>query len=197
MTRRCKHSRCTQELPPARQCDDFLEKKGFCSRECAVDWSLRKAQATIEKRDRQELRQRKEAIKTRAEHMREAQAVFNAYIRARDEGLPCISCGAHPNDNGLITGSRIDAGHYRSVGSCPALRFSPLNCWAQCVKCNQFLSGNTVEYRKTLSLRIGDEMLDHLEGQHDPKKHTIDELKEIKAHYRRLTRELKQKQEAA
>ena len=52
-------------------------------------------------------------------------------------------------------------------------------------------SGNIVEYRIRLRERIGDEALEALEGPHPPRKYTIEELNEIKARHRRLTRELK------
>ncbi|SFA82946.1 Bacteriophage Lambda NinG protein [Pseudomonas simiae] len=145
---------------------------------------------------RREIKVRKETLKTRADHLREAQAAVNEYVRLRDAHLPCISCDSTPNDNDLMTGSRWDAGHYRSVGACPELRFEPLNIHRQCVKCNRNLSGNAVEYRIRLVLRIGAEKVAWLEGLHPPCKYTVEEIKAIKAKYRAKTRELK-KGEAA
>ncbi|QHD05518.1 recombination protein NinG [Pseudomonas sp. R76] len=140
---------------------------------------------------RREIKVRKEALKTRADHLREAQAAVNEYVRLRDAHLPCISCDSTPNDNDLMTGSRWDAGHYRSVGACPELRFEPSNIHRQCVKCNRNLSGNAVEYRIRLVMRIGAEKVAWLEGLHAPCKYTVDEIKAIKAKYRAMTRELK------
>ena len=140
---------------------------------------------------RREIKVRKEKLKTRAAHLREAQAAVNEYVRLRDAHLPCISCDSTPNDNDLMTGSRWDAGHYRSVGACPELRFEPLNIHRQCVKCNRNLSGNTVGYRIRLVLRIGTEKVDWLEGPHSARKYTVDEIKAIKADYRAKTREMK------
>jgi hypothetical protein len=152
-----------------------------------------KALAEVGRRD---IRVRKEKLKSRADHLREAQAAVNEYVRLRDAHLPCISCDSTPNDNDLMTGSRWDAGHYRSVGACPELRFEPLNIHRQCVKCNRNLSGNAVEYRIRLVLRIGAEKVAWLEGLHPPCKYTVDDIKDIKAKYRAMTRELK-KGEAA
>lgn len=140
---------------------------------------------------RREIKVRKEKLKSRAEHLREAQAAVNEYVRLRDAHLPCISCDSMPNDNDLMTGSRWDAGHYRSVGACPELRFEPLNIHRQCVKCNRNLSGNAVEYRIRLVLRIGADKVAWLEGPHEPRKYTVEEIKTIKAEYRAKTRELK------
>ncbi|WP_321847303.1 recombination protein NinG [Pseudomonas paraveronii] len=145
---------------------------------------------------RREIKVRKEKLKSRADHLREAQAAVNEYVRLRDAHLPCISCDSTPNDNDLMTGSRWDAGHYRSVGACPELRFEPLNIHRQCVKCNRNLSGNAVEYRIRLVLRIGAEKVAWIEGPHEARKYTVEEIKAIKAEYRAKTRELKKGQAA-
>ncbi|MBU0792082.1 MAG: recombination protein NinG [Gammaproteobacteria bacterium] len=150
--------------------------------------STRKALAQVE---RSEIKVRKEKLKSRADHLREAQAAVNEYVRLRDAHLPCISCDSMPNDNDLMTGSRWDAGHYRSVGACPELRYEPLNIHRQCVKCNRNLSGNAVEYRIRLVQRIGAEKVDWIEGPHPARKYTVEEINGIKAHYRALARELK------
>ncbi len=142
---------------------------------------------------RRQIKVRKEKLKSRADHLREAQAAVNEYVRLRDANLPCISCDSTPNDNDLMTGSRWDAGHYRSVGACPELRFEPLNIHRQCVKCNRNLSGNTVEYRIRLVQRIGADKVAWLEGLHPPCKYTVDEIKAIKVEYRAKTRKLKEK----
>ena len=145
---------------------------------------------------RREIKVRKEKLKTRADHLREAQAAVNEYVRLRDAHLPCISCDSMPNDSDLMTGSRWDAGHYRSVGACPELRFEPLNIHRQCVKCNRNLSGNAVEYRIRLVQRIGAEKVAWLEGLHAPCKYAVEEIKAIKAKYRAMTKELKKGQAA-
>jgi hypothetical protein len=141
----------------------------------------RKALADV---GRTELKARKEKLKSRAEHMKDTQTAFNAWVRERDALLPCVSCGRHHQ-------GKYDAGHYRTVGSNPALRFEPLNCAKQCVPCNQHKSGNIVNYRIELVKRIGIANVEWLEGSHEPKKYTIEELKALTAQYRAMTRELK------
>jgi hypothetical protein len=54
-----------------------------------------------------------------------------------------------------------------------------------------------VEYRINLGKKIGTTEVDRLEGLTPPKHYTIDELKEIKAKYRALTRELQRQRKAA
>lgn len=191
--KKCRVAMCRASFVPARI------GQAVCSPACAMidaprhEPKARKALADMERKD---IKVRKEKLKNRADHLREAQAAVNEYVRLRDASLPCISCDSTPNDNDLMTGSRWDAGHYRSVGACPELRFEPLNIHRQCVKCNRNLSGNAVEYRIRLVLRIGAEKVAWLEGLHPACKYTVDEIKAIKAKYRAKTREIKKGQAA-
>jgi hypothetical protein len=156
--------------------------------ECQVTYATAHALKSHEKRvkaDRRETREKKQALKTRSQWMKEAQVEFNKYVRLRDAALPCISCGR------FHTG-QWHAGHYRSVGSTPELRFCDENVWRQCAPCNNHLSGNIVNYRLELIRRIGVDKVEWLEGKHEPKHYTIDDLKAIKAKYKTLCRELEQ-----
>ncbi|WP_028941808.1 recombination protein NinG [Pseudomonas vranovensis] len=187
--KKCKNSECGISFTPRRL------GQTVCSPACGLaikDVNQDKAKKAIAQRVRREVQVRKEKLKTRADHMREAQTLFNEFIRLRDAGQPCISCDSLPSDHDLITGSRWDAGHYRSVGACPELRFEPLNVHRQCVKCNRNLSGNAVEYRIRLVHRIGADRVAFLEGPHQPRKYTIDDLKAIKAEYRAKIKQLKE-----
>lgn len=150
-----------------------------CGPKCAADL----AQQAREKKAKADYKARKEAIKTRSDWLKEAQVAFNAFIRARDEHLPCVSCGR-------FHGGAWDAGHYRSVGSMPALRFHEDNVHKQCVPCNQHKAGNIVEYRIRLVERIGADRVAFLEGPHEPAKYTIEDAKQIKATYKAKLKEL-------
>ncbi|AQY67443.1 recombination protein NinG [Pseudomonas veronii] len=186
--KKCKNPACGISFPPQRL------GQAVCSPKCGLaikDVNQAKARKSLAQVERREIKVRKEKLKSRADHLREAQAAVNEYVRLRDARLPCISCDSTPNDNDLMTGSRWDAGHYRSVGACPELRFEPLNIHRQCVKCNRNLSGNAVEYRIRLLLRIGAEKVAWIEGPHEARKYTVEEIKAIKAKYRALIRELK------
>jgi hypothetical protein len=186
--KKCRVATCRASFVPARI------GQAVCSPACAMIDAPKnqdKARKAIDQRERREIKVRKEKLKSRAEHLREAQAAVNEYVRLRDAHLPCISCDSMPNNNDLMTGSRWDAGHYRSVGACPELRFEPLNIHRQCVKCNRNLSGNAVEYRIRLVQRIGAEKVAWIEGPHAARKYTVEEIKAIKAEYRSKTRKLK------
>jgi hypothetical protein len=149
--------------------------------------AARKSLAQVERR---EIKVRKEKLKSRADHLKDTQHAFNAWIRARDAGQPCISCGTTAD-------VQYCAGHYRTTAACPELRFEPLNVHLQCNKnCNLSKSGNILGYRPRLLEKIGAEKLAWIEGPHEAKKYTVEQLKAMTAEYRAKTRELK-KGEAA
>lgn len=164
----------------------------FCDYNCMTEYAaknVKKLSAEGKKIERKRLKEKKEKLKTLAEHKREAQAIFNKFIRLRDAEEPCISCGK------FHTG-QYHAGHYRSVGSCPELRYEEINCHKQCAPCNNHLSGNLINYRKRLIEKIGLEKVEWLESYHPAKNYTSSEINELKRHYRAKCREL-EKQKAA
>lgn len=111
--------------------------------------------------------------------LKKCQVVFNAYIRKRDKDKGCISC----------SGEVQQAGHYLSQGHHSALRFDENNTNGQCIKCNLYLSGNLINYRKGLVKRIGEEKVSALEDT--PKKaHKWDRLTLIEKiiHYKNKTK---------
>ncbi len=191
MARKCKQ--CKAEIPTVKACEDFIGKKGYCSIECMGKHGLAKAKEASVKRERKEHKARKEKLKTRSDYAKEAQAEFNRFIRLRDNNLLCISCGNKPNMGAYVGGGGVHAGHYRSVGACPELRYEPLNVNVQCVHCNVHKSGSAIDYRLGLIKKIGLEKVEWLEGPHEAKKYTIEELKAIKLEYRAKANELKKK----
>lgn len=154
-----------------------------CGIGCAQKHAENERIATYEKTLRKSNREARAKLKGRREWLKEAQNAFNRYIRLRDSNEPCISCGRYHD-------GQYHAGHYRTVGANPELRFEELNTHKQCAPCNNHKSGNIVEYRINLVKKIGEKALEWLEGPHEPKKYTIEDLKEIKAKYTKLAREL-------
>ena len=142
--------------------------------------------------ERAETRRRKEAIKTRSDWLKDAQKAFNAFVRERDKDQPCICCGRFANDNDLITGSRWDAGHYRSTGSAPHLRFDERNVHRQLVQCNRHGAGRAVDYRIGLIARIGIEAVEALEADNTARKWTIEDLRGVRDLYRAKLKALRE-----
>lgn len=178
--KKCKAPSCGKEFMPFRP----LQK--VCSPQCAAE-IVRIARM---KQERKELREAKQKVKSRSQWLKEAQVEFNRYIRLRDEDKPCISCGRFHS-------GQYHAGHYRSVGSTPELRFHEANVFKQCAPCNNFLSGNIVEFRRNLIGLLGAEMVDWLEGPHEPLHLTIPEIQAIKTKYKALCNELLKKRKDA
>lgn len=159
-----------------------------CSIPCAIELEKKRKEKLAkqkEKDDRKAHREAKEKVKSKGEHAKEAQRIFNTWIRLRDQGQPCISCGTTAD-------VQMCAGHYRTVGANPELRFEPLNVHLQCNRnCNMGLSGNILGYRPRLIEKIGLEAVEWLEGPHEPKRYTIADLQAIKAEYREKIRAMK------
>ena len=177
----CRNPACAAKFTPQRL------GQAVCSPKCGLaikDVNKDKARKAIAQIERHAIKLAKERIKSRADYLKEAQQAFNAYIRERDALLPCVSCGRHHE-------GQYHAGHYRTVGANPELRFEPLNVWKQCAPCNNHKSGDIVNYRIELVRRIGPEKVEWLEGPHNAKKYTIEQLQEIKVHYRALVRQMK------
>lgn len=177
-TKRCKV--CKTEFTTSKPLQTV------CGIRCALDIALKKKELKQAKERAEEAkadRAKREKLKSRADWAREAQAAFNKWVRLRDAGKPCISCQRHHT-------GQIHAGHYLSRGARPELAYEPMNCWSQCAPCNTHLSGNIALYRKNLVELIGLEKVEWLEGPHEPKHYSIDDLKNIKAIYTAKCKEL-------
>ena len=184
--KKCRH--CKAEFTPIKP------MQIACSIACAVAMARKKR----EKVERANDRQKRESMKTARDYIKPAQDAFNAFIRERDKDKHCICCGRMPDSNDWKPGGVWDAGHFLSRGAYPELRFVEDNCHRQLKTCNGGSSkyakkGRTVSqgYRKGLIARIGLERVEWLEGPHEPKRYTIDDLKAIKAHYIQRTKELR------
>ena len=151
-----------------------LEK--YCwKHECKFIEAMQKVEQK-KKSESKEWSERKSKLKkdllTVSDYIKLAQQVFNQYIRKRDEGKNCISCGKPPK--------KENAGHYFNANNHWNVRFDELNVHLQCEACNTYLSGNLIEYGINLEKLIGaDEFTILREKAYQTRKFTRDELKEI------------------
>ena len=162
-----------------------------CGPACAADF----AASERVRKERSERQEGLRKLKRKADYVADAQRAFNAAIRERDRqaGHACISSGKRLD----WSGNNVDAGHYRSVGSAPHLRFNEDNVHAQSKQENRYASGNAVDYRIGLIARIGIARVDALESNQAPRHYTIDDLIAITTHYRAKLRVLKSESAAA
>jgi hypothetical protein len=175
----CKARGCVQQFVPRAM--SHVACCGACAHSIV---RAKREQEEQRKRsdERKADRAKREALKTRSDHMKEAQREFNRYIRLRDARQPCICCG-QPLGLGEIGGA-YDCGHYRSVGSAPHLRFDERNAHAQRKQCNRYGAGRAVDYRIGLIQRIGLDSVHALERDQLPRRYTADDLKAIRDTYR-------------
>ena len=153
-----------------------------CSPVCAIEYG-RKKQAVERK---SATRKAKVALNRtdRSYMLKKAQAAFNAYIRERDKDLPCISCGRHHD-------GQYHAGHYIPTGRSSMLRFNEDNCHKQCSVCNNYKSGNLVNYRIGLIAKIGLPAVEALENAPTAARWTCEELDLVLADYQKRLKALK------
>ena len=178
---------------------EFLENVWWCCPEHGYEYSqmvLAKKKADTERKrkkeaqqERRELKIRKKALQPLSAYHKRAQAAFNAFIRQRDAGQPCISCERN-------SGAKMNAGHFRTVGASPETRYDETNCHLQCEACNSYLSGNIGEYRPRLIKKIGQQAFDRLMGPHEARKWTREEIEALAAHYRAKLKAMKQEEAA-
>lgn len=113
---------------------------------------------------------------------RSVQNVVNKYSRLRDcageDGTNCISCNKwFPYEKG-------DGGHFIPMGSSSALRYDERNINFQCHGCNRFKHGNQANYYVGMVNKYGQPVVDELMSrQHETRKWSDDELKELRKHY--------------
>jgi hypothetical protein len=136
------------------------------------------------KAERAKDRQRKADLETVADLKAKAQKEVNTYVRLRDAGKPCISCGKPWQPD-------FQAGHYRSRGAAGHLALDPRNIHGQCIQCNLHKHSNAVEYRIRLVERCGLAVVEQLESDNLPVKLDRDTLRQLKVIFRAKARQLK------
>lgn len=172
---------CGNEFQP------FKSTESVCGFECAVAYGKNKVKKDADREWQREKKKRKEALMSQSEWLNVLQKVFNSYIRARDKGLGCISCGTKK------LGTQYAAGHFFSRGAFPSVRFDEDNVHLQCNNfCNKYLSGNITEYRPRLIEKIGIERFNALEfrARNETLKLSIPEIQDLIKVYKQKTKEL-------
>lgn len=98
-----------------------------------------------------------------------AQEAVNKFVRKRDSVngyFICISCQE------LKPVRQLNCGHYLPKEFYKSVRFDLDNLASQCIRCNHHLSGNLIEYRKNLVLKIGEQRVKQLEIKAELKNFT-------------------------
>lgn len=187
---------CREWFHPARngqfvcsfECASAHGKAANDAAKTAAQLKVKQQQKKAAKSERKRQAERLMAVKPISYFIKQAQQAFNDFIRYRDRHLVCISCGRHHD-------GQYHAGHFRTTGANPELRFDEDNCHKQCSICNNHLSGNLTAYRPALIEKIGQGRFDVLMGPHVLPKWSREDYIRIRDEYRAKLRDLK-KQEA-
>lgn len=169
----------TLEQPTCEVCKKpFLRFTSF-QRVCRTFRCASKIVKADKKAEKESTRARRLAIKPRSEFAREAQTAVNRYCRLRDlaRGQGCYTCGARPDQ---AFGHVYDAGHFRSVGSAPHLRFWTPQIRLCCIPCNRHKGGELLAFRRALVAEHGLKWVEALEARQEVAKFTVDYLTRIK-----------------
>lgn len=173
-------------------CANRFQPRNMTHKVCGQECAIVHAAAERKRLDAKQTRERKQAVKTRGDHIADTQVAFNALIRYRDRNETCISCSTVLSTLAGAPGGGFDCGHYRSRGSAPHLRFDPRNAHGQCKKCNRYRAGNAADYRIGLIARIGAAAVEALEADQSGGAWTIPELLALKADFRAQLKKLKE-----
>lgn len=194
--KKCKAPSCGLKFQPERQMQET------CCIKCAIELTnLKRANkavkdaADVSKKERAAKREASKKTKEYRDNNYPHQFELTKQVvqrwagGVRDAGKPCISCST-------TNGVQYAGGHYRTVGANPELALDTRNIHRQCNKrCNCELGGNihgamnTHGYVVGLVNRYGQDFVDWLDGPHEQKKYTCDQLREIRAYYAKLTRQ--------
>lgn len=164
--KKCKN--CSTMFEP------FKPMMPCCSPICAREYEFARDRAKQAKK----AQEKASKLPSMPEQLAKTQKACNWYVRERDYGLPCISCGS-------VTGA-LHAGHYLGRAARPDRRFdADRNIHGQCQRCNEQYSGNRAGYRPALVERIGlaaVEALEHEDGSHQG--YTIEQLMLMEQQFR-------------
>lgn len=154
-----------------------------CSHSCAAKHAKYKRWEAFNRAVNKERKEGRLKLKTLGQYETEARKVFQLWIRkVRDKDNGCISCGTFKTP-------QFDAGHYFSANQFSGLMFNEDNVHKQCSQCNDYYSGNLLEYRAGLINRYGLEFVERLEKTKDNGrnyKYNKQELIDIKNKYKAL-----------
>lgn len=167
-------------------CKEWFEPKyNTLQVACCIGHAIEYANTLKDKEAAKRHRRIKEDLRSVRDWEKILTAVFNKWIRKRDEFKGCVSCGAS------LIGVKYDAGHCFPAGHYPHIRYHEDNVHGQCVECNQHRHGNQAEYLLRLPDRIGQGRYNELlilrsVKSSDVNKRTVGEVKEMIAKYKKL-----------
>jgi len=95
---------------------------------------------------------------SRSKLVKQLDSIFSLYIRQRDDGKGCITCGIKKPVK------EMQNCHFFTRGRLPT-RWDETNCHSGCYRCNVLLKGNYIVYTIKMIDKYGREHVDQLESK--------------------------------
>lgn len=165
-------------------CSNRVFGKGYCRKHQYLREDFKASVLKRSKEKKAEKKAKRVLLTPLPKLLKQTEEICNRYIRLRDAGKPCVSCGGYHT---------LQAGHYIAVGQCSFTRFNEFNINGQCGGCNGPKKGNPIPYRIELRKRIGDYELEKLEREfleNRRYKWSRQELEQIQQYYKAKINEL-------
>lgn len=167
--KKCKNCKQPIDYTERNGLKTYKHKYGYCFNGCLQDYYLNtddgKAKlnkATLKAtKPKRELEQAKEEYKNNKSLSWLIQNTVNychEFIRLRDKGKPCISCGESWH-------SDFQAGHFYKAELYTTLKLEETNIHGQCPGCNLYKDGNESGYRVGLIERYSKGFLDLIDSK--------------------------------
>ena len=138
--KRCKV--CNESFTP------YLSTQVVCSTKCAQMYAKKKVEKD-KKLIEDRIKEKKEK-QSLSYYLTNTKNLVHKYIRERDKGKNCISCGAQWSKD-------FQAGHFYPAGKFTSIKFDLDNIHGQCPQCNLYKEGNFDNYSLNLPNRIGED----------------------------------------
>ncbi len=178
----------------AKKCRNCLEKfepknslQVVCGVKCSIEYNKTKKEKQAVKF--KEFEQEHKEEKSLKASLINTKVQVHEYVRLRDKGKNCISCGA-------AWKSDFQCGHHYKSETFTTLRFNLDNLHGQCQRCNLFLEGAFDNYALNLPYRIGIKKYNDLQSlasidKQFSKVWNLENLKEIRENVKKLRKYLR------
>jgi hypothetical protein len=178
----------------AKKCRNCLEKfepknslQVVCGIKCSIEYNKTKKEKQAVKFKEYEQEHKEE--KSLKASLINTKMQVHEYVRLRDKGKPCISCG-------VAWTSTFQCGHHYKSETFTTLRFNLDNLHGQCQRCNLFLEGAFENYALNLPFRIGIKKYNDLQSlasidKQFKKVWNLENLKEIREKVKKLRKDLR------
>jgi hypothetical protein len=178
----------------AKKCRNCLEKfepknslQVVCGVKCSIEYNKTKKEKQAVKFKEYEQEHRNE--KKLKASLLNTKVQVHEYVRLRDKGKNCISCGTAWTPD-------FQCGHHYKSETFTTLRFNLDNLHGQCQRCNLFLEGAFDNYALNMPFRIGIKKYNDLQSlasidKQFSKVWNLENLKEIREKVKKLRKDLR------